>query len=60
MIRFKGISVHESKRVIEGYYFYDKVLDKHYILNDNLVRYEIDGDTVLQLVNGNWIKERNT
>lgn len=56
MIIFQGISVYELKNTIEGYYFYDRVLDKHYILNDNLIRFEVSEKSVRQLINGKWIK----
>lgn len=54
MIRFKGIS--KDKQTIEGYYFFDKKMDKHYILNDYFMRFEVAGNSIRQLVDGNWIK----
>lgn len=56
MIRFKGISVYENKHTIEGYYFYDNVLNKHYILNDDLVRFEVAEHSIRQKIGEYWLK----
>lgn len=56
-ICYKALSFENN--IVYGYYYYNKVIDKHYIITDDNKQYEVNSGTVCQYIGLETLNEKD-